>query len=67
MAKVTNVDRNGNKLTLEQMIRRFNKKVQDDNILEDYNKHTYYRSKSVKRREKSEAYRKFMRKVDKDK
>ena len=39
---------------LESMLRRFKRKVEKEEILEDMRKHEYYKSPSVKKREKHE-------------
>lgn len=39
---------------LESMLRRFKRKVEKEEILEDMRKHEFYKSPSVKKREKHE-------------
>ena len=41
--------------SLESMIRRFNRKIEKEGLVEDMWKHTYYKSPSVKKREKHES------------
>lgn len=65
MAKVTNKDRYGNTLTLEQMLRRFQKKVEKEEIMLELRRRESFVPKSVKRKLKSERHRKLMRKLEK--
>lgn len=65
MASVSNKDTNGKELSVEEMIRKFKKKVQNQGIIEDYRKYDYYIPKSTKRRLKSEKHRKLMAKYSK--
>ena len=67
MAKVTNRDRYGNILTIDQMLKRFKKKVERDDIIRDYRKHEYFMSKSQKRAVKSARHQKLMEKLNRDK
>lgn len=59
MAKVkVRIDQaTGEKESLESLIRRFKKLVLKENLMLELRKHEYYKSKSVKRREKSETAR----------
>ena len=57
MAKVTNVNRFGKEMTIEQMLRAFKKKVDKEDILRDMRKHDYYVSPSVKKKLKSKFAR----------
>ena len=43
--------------SLEQMLRRFKKKLEKENVMYDMRKHDYYVSKSIKRRLKSKLAR----------
>jgi ribosomal protein S21 len=65
MAKVTNKDRYGNTLTLEQMLKRFQKKVEKEEIMLDLRRKECFVPKGVKRKLKSERHRKLMRKLEK--
>jgi ribosomal protein S21 len=48
-------------IVLDQMIRRFKKQVINEGILVDYRKHDFFMKKSMKRKEKSKAARKFQK------
>lgn len=69
MAKVVlYVDKNtGNMESIDQAIRRFKKQVFNDNIIQECKKREYYKSKSLKRREKSIEAQKRLRKIIKKK
>jgi small subunit ribosomal protein S21 len=57
MAKVTNVNRFGKEMTLEQMLRAFKKKLDKEDTLRDIRKHEYYISPSQKKKLKSKYAR----------
>jgi small subunit ribosomal protein S21 len=57
MAKVTNVNRFGKEMTLEQMLRAFKKKLDKEDTLRDIRKHDYYLSPSQKKKLKSKYAR----------
>ena len=57
MAKVTNVNRFGKEMTVEQMLRAFKKKLDKEDTLRDIRKHEYYVSPSMKRKLKSKFAR----------
>ena len=42
----------GEKESLESMLKRFKKQVLAEDIIADYKKHEFFRSKSIKRKEK---------------
>lgn len=48
-------------MILDQMTRCFKKQVIKEGILVDYRKHDFFMKKSMKRREKSKAARKFQK------
>lgn len=50
---------------LDSLIRRFKKEVMASGIMEDLGKHEYYRSPSLKRKEKHENAMRRLEKVDK--
>lgn len=52
--------------TLEQMIKRFRRKYQDDGIAQELKKREYYLSPSQKRKRKSEAAQARLRKKNKN-
>lgn len=67
MAIVYNKDSHGNTVALEEMLRRFKRKVQADGIMDDLKKREFFVSKSVKRREKikrNSKYRKYQENND---
>lgn len=67
MAIVYNKDSHGNTVPLEEMLRRFKRKVQADGIMDDLKKREFFVSKSVKRREKikrNSKYRKYQENND---
>lgn len=64
MAKVTNKDRYGNTLTVDQMLKRFKKQVEKDEILVELRRREYFVPKSTKRKLKSERHQKLMRKLE---
>ncbi len=68
MAKVVlYVDKNtGEREALDAALRRFKKQVFNDNIIQECKKREYFKSKSVKRREKSEEAQKRLRKKNKN-
>ncbi len=68
MAKVVlYVDKNtGEREALDVALRRFKKQVFNDNIIQECKKREYFKSKSVKRREKSEEAQKRLRKKNKN-
>ena len=57
MAKVTNVNRFGKEMTIEQMLRAFKKKLDKEDTLRDIRKHEYYISPSQKKKLKSKYAR----------
>ena len=57
MATVRNVNRFGKKLTAEQMLRQFKKKVEKEGILKDMRKHEEYTKPSVAKKLKSKLAR----------
>lgn len=65
MAKVTNRDRYGNIIDVDQMLKRFKKEVQKDGTLEDLRKHEYFLPKSIARKEKSKKHQRLMSKLNK--
>lgn len=68
MAKVVlYVDKNtGEREALDAALRRFKKQVFNDKIIQECKKREYFKSKSVKRREKSEEAQKRLRKKNKN-
>ena len=62
--KITNVDRFGNPLTADQMIKRFVKAVEKEGILQEYKKHSVFVPKSVARREKSKKHQRMLKKLE---
>lgn len=67
MAKVYNKDKNGNTLTVDQMIKRFKKQVAKDGIMQDLKKHEFFVPKSLKRAEKRARHQKMLKKLEKSK
>lgn len=65
MAKVTNKDRYGNTLTIEQMIKRFKKQVERDEIMLELRKREAFVPKTLKRKIKSERHQKLLRRLEK--
>lgn len=65
MAKVTNKDRYGNTLTIDQMLKRFKKQVDKENLMLELRRRECFVPKSVKRRLKSERHQKMLRKLEK--
>lgn len=65
MAKVTNKDRYGNTLTVDQMLKRFKKQVDREEIMIELRRREYFVPKSEKRRIKSERHQRLMRKLEK--
>ena len=47
----------GNNESFESLLRRFNKKVQQDGVLSEIRRHEYYEKPSVKRKKKEAARR----------
>lgn len=62
MAKVTNRDILGNPLTFDQMLKRFKKAVEKDQIIQAVRDHEYFRSKAIKRRDKIKRHQRLLRK-----
>ena len=62
MAKVTNKDKYGNEMSLDQMLRKFKQQVAKDGTLEDLRKHEYFRSKATKRKEKMLRHQRLLKK-----
>ena len=56
--RVTDTNRFGKKLSLDQMMRSFKKKCEKANVLQDMRKHEYYVAPSLKRKLKSKEARK---------
>ena len=56
--KVTNTNKFGKKLTLDQMAKNFKKKCEKYGVLQDMRKHEYYIAPSLKRKLKSKEARK---------
>ena len=52
----------GEREPIDAALRRFKKQVFNDNIIQECRKREYFKSKSVKRREKSEEAQKRLRK-----
>lgn len=50
--------------TFEHLMKRFKKKVQDDNLIKELKKHEYYRSPSLKRKEKAAEAEKRRRRAE---
>lgn len=65
MAKITNRDRFGNILDVEQMLKRFKKDVVKAGTLDEIRKREYFLPKSIKRKLKSEKHQRLMRKLNK--
>ena len=63
MAKVRNTDRFGNTLDIDQMLKRFKREVDRDGIMEEVRKREFFLPKSVKRKMKTEAHQRLMRKL----
>ena len=53
----------GEKETLESMIKRFKKKVLNEGLMAELKNREYYKAKSLKRREKSKAAQRRLRKA----
>lgn len=69
MAKVVlYVDKTtGEREPIDSALRRFKKQVFNENIIQECRKREYYRSKSLKRKEKSEEAQKRLRRKQKNK
>lgn len=65
MPKITNRDRFGNLIDVEQMLKRFKKEVIKEGILDDLKKHEYFVSKKLARKLKSEKNQRLLRKLSK--
>lgn len=65
MAKVMNKDRYGNTLTVDQMLKRFKKQVEKEEIMIELRRREYFVPKSTQRRIKSERHQRLMRKLEK--
>lgn len=65
MAKVTNKDRYGNTLTVDQMLKRFKKQVEKEDIMIELRRRECFVPKSVQRRLKSERHQRLMRRLEK--
>ena len=65
MAKVKNKDRFGNTMDIDQMLKRFKREVDRDGIMEEVRKREFFLPKSIKRKVKSEAHQRLMRKLNK--
>lgn len=64
MAKVTNKDRYGNTLTVDQMLKRFKKQVDKEELMLELRRREHFVPKSIKRKLKSERHQKLMRKLE---
>lgn len=65
MPKISNKDRFGNTLDVEQMLKRFKKEVAKEGILDELKKHEYFLPKSLSRKIKSEKHQRLLRKLNK--
>lgn len=65
MAKVVNKDRNGNILTIDQLLKRFKKEVIKEGKLVALKKHQFFIPKSLARRIKSKEHQRLMRNLSK--
>lgn len=65
MAKVTNKDRFGNTLDVDQMLKRFRRQVGKEGIMEEVRKREFFLPKGLKRKAKSEKHQRLMRKLNK--
>lgn len=65
MPKITNRDRFGNLIDVEQMLRRFKKEVISEGILDDLKKHEYFVPKRLAKKLKSEKNQRLLRKINK--
>jgi len=63
--KITNRDRFGNLIDVEQMLRRFKKEVISEGILDDLKKHEYFVPKRLAKKLKSEKNQRLLRKINK--
>lgn len=65
MAKVMNKDRYGNSLSLDQMLRKFKKQIEKDDLMVELRRREFFIPKSEARRLKSERHQRIMRKYQK--
>ena len=65
MPKITNKDRFGNTVDLEQMLKRFKKELAKEGVLDEVRKREYFIPKSMMRQLKSEKHQRLMRKLNK--
>lgn len=65
MPKITNKDRFGNVVDLEQMLKRFKKELAKEGVLDEVRKREYFIPKSMMRQLKSEKHQRLMRKLNK--
>lgn len=63
--KITNKDRFGNFIDIEQMLKRFKRDVLKEGILEDVKKHEYFVPKRLARKLKTEKNQRLLRKLSK--
>lgn len=61
--KITNRDRFGNFLDVNQMLKRFKRSVAKEQIMDEVRKHEYFLPRSIKRKLKSEKHERLMRKL----
>jgi ribosomal protein S21 len=67
MSRPVNVEvKNYNNLPIEVLIRKFNKKVKKERILETYRENMYYEKPSVKRRREKIRRKKLIKKLQKE-
>lgn len=66
MPKITNKDRFGNTLDVEQMLKAFKKEVAKEGILDELKKRKYFVPKSLARKLKSENNQRLLRKLNKN-
>jgi len=68
MARSVNVEvKNYNNLPIEVLIRKFNKKVKKEGILEEVRERMYYEKPSVKRRREKIRRKKLIKKLEQEK
>lgn len=65
MAKVINKDKYGNTLTVDQMLKKFKKQVEKEELMLELRRREAFVPKSLKRKIKSERHQKLMRKYQK--
>lgn len=65
MAKVTNKDRYGNTLSLDQMVRKFKKLIEKEDLMVELRRREAFIPKSEARRRKSERHQRMIRKYQK--